>query len=38
MKSLIRLNDLLQSCTSQAEAYRVIGLMAHEFFPGGSGG
>jgi diguanylate cyclase (GGDEF)-like protein/PAS domain S-box-containing protein len=38
MKSLIRLNDLLQSCTSQAEAYQVIGLMAHEFFPGGSGG
>jgi diguanylate cyclase (GGDEF)-like protein/PAS domain S-box-containing protein len=38
MKSLIRLNDLLQSCTTQTEAYQVIGLMAHELFTGDSGG
>ena len=28
MKSLIRLNDLLQSCTTQAEAYQVVGHVA----------
>ncbi len=38
MKSLIRLNDLLQSCTTKAEAYRVVELMANELFPGDSGG
>ena len=38
MKSLIRLNDLLQSCTIQAEAYQVVGLMANELFAGDSGG
>jgi diguanylate cyclase (GGDEF)-like protein/PAS domain S-box-containing protein len=38
MKSLIRLSDLLQSCTSQAEAYQVVGLMANELFAGDSGG
>jgi diguanylate cyclase (GGDEF)-like protein/PAS domain S-box-containing protein len=38
MKSLIRLNDLLQSCTTQAEAYQVVGLMASELFTGDSGG
>jgi diguanylate cyclase (GGDEF)-like protein/PAS domain S-box-containing protein len=38
MKSLIRLNDLLQSCTTQAEAYQVVGLMEHELFAGESGG
>ncbi len=38
MKSLIRLNDLLQSCTTQAEAYQVVGLMANELFAGDSGG
>ena len=38
MKSLIRLNDLLQSCTTLAEAYQVVGVMANELFPGDSGG
>jgi len=38
MKSFIRLNELLQSCTTQAEAYQVIGLMANKPFTGGSGG
>jgi diguanylate cyclase (GGDEF)-like protein/PAS domain S-box-containing protein len=38
MKLLIRLNELLQSCATQAEAYKVVGLMAHEFFAGESGG
>ena len=37
MKSLIRLNDLLQSCTTQAEAYQVIALKASELFAGRSG-
>ena len=37
MKSLIRLNELLQSCTTQAEAYQVIGLVAVELFAGKSG-
>jgi diguanylate cyclase (GGDEF)-like protein/PAS domain S-box-containing protein len=32
MKSLIRLNELLQSCTTQAEAYQVIALKASELF------
>jgi diguanylate cyclase (GGDEF)-like protein/PAS domain S-box-containing protein len=38
MKSLIRLNDLLQSCATQAEAYQVVGLMANDLFTGDSGG
>src|SRR6266576_1769033 len=38
MKSLIRLNDLLQSCTTQAEAYQVVRLMANELFTGKNGG
>jgi len=38
MKSLIRLNDLLQSCTTQAEVYQVVGLMAKELFSGNGGG
>ena len=37
MKSFIRLNELLQSCTTQAEAYQVIGLKASELFAGRSG-
>jgi diguanylate cyclase (GGDEF)-like protein/PAS domain S-box-containing protein len=37
MKSLNRLNDLLQSCTTQAEAHQVIALMANELFAGQSG-
>jgi diguanylate cyclase (GGDEF)-like protein/PAS domain S-box-containing protein len=37
MKSFIRLNDLLQSCTTQAEAYQVIALKASELFAGRSG-
>jgi diguanylate cyclase (GGDEF)-like protein/PAS domain S-box-containing protein len=37
MKSLIRLNDLLQSCTSQVEAYQVVAHVAIELFSGQSG-
>ena len=37
MKSLIGLNELLQSCTSQAEAYQVIAHMAVELFAGQMG-
>jgi len=37
MKSLIRLNDLLQSCTTQAEAYQVIAHVAIELFAEQSG-
>lgn len=37
MKSLIHLNDLLQSCTTQAEAYQVIAHVAVELFAGQSG-
>jgi diguanylate cyclase (GGDEF)-like protein/PAS domain S-box-containing protein len=37
MKSLIRLNELLQSCTSQADAYQVIAVKASELFAGHSG-
>jgi diguanylate cyclase (GGDEF)-like protein/PAS domain S-box-containing protein len=37
MKSLIRLNDLLQSCTTQVEAYKVVGHVAIELFAGQSG-
>jgi len=38
MKSLILLNDLLQSCTTQADAYEVVAMMANKLFAGGSGG
>ena len=37
MKSLIRLNDLLQSCTTLAEAYQVVAHVAIELFAGQSG-
>jgi diguanylate cyclase (GGDEF)-like protein/PAS domain S-box-containing protein len=37
MKSLIRLNDLLQSCTTQAEAYQVVAHVAIELFAGQNG-
>ena len=37
MKSLIRLNDLLQSCTTQAEAYQVVAHVAVELFAEQSG-
>ena len=37
MKSLIRLNELLQSCTTQAEAYQVVAHVAVELFAGQSG-
>jgi len=37
MKLLIRLNDLLQSCTTQAEAYQVIAHVAVELFAGQMG-
>ena len=37
MKSLIHLNDLLQSCTTQSEAFQVVALMALELFAGESG-
>jgi diguanylate cyclase (GGDEF)-like protein/PAS domain S-box-containing protein len=36
-QSLIRMTDLLQICTTQAEAYQVVGLMASEFYPGQGG-
>ena len=37
MQLLNRMNDLLQSCMTQAEAYQVITLSAGELFPGYSG-
>ena len=37
MQSLNRMHDLLQSCTTQEEAYEVIGLMAGELFAGQNG-
>jgi diguanylate cyclase (GGDEF)-like protein/PAS domain S-box-containing protein len=37
MEVLNRINDLLQSCMTQAEAYRVISLTAGDLFPGHSG-
>ena len=37
MQLLNRMNDLLQSCVTQAEAYRVIGLSVGALFPGDSG-
>jgi len=37
MQLLNRMNDLLQSCITQGEAYQVISLVAGELFPGQSG-
>ena len=37
MKALIHLNDLLQSCTTQVEAYKVVARVAVELFAGQSG-
>ena len=37
MQLLNRMNDLLQSCTTQAEAYQVMALMASELFAGQNG-
>jgi diguanylate cyclase (GGDEF)-like protein/PAS domain S-box-containing protein len=37
LQLLIRLNEMLQSCTIQAEAYQVIGLVAVNLFAGESG-
>jgi len=37
MQVLNRMNDLLQSCTTQAEAYQVIALIASELFAGQNG-
>ena len=38
MQLLNRMNDLLQSCATQTEAYQVIALLAGELFAGTSGG
>jgi diguanylate cyclase (GGDEF)-like protein/PAS domain S-box-containing protein len=37
MKSLNRMNDLLQTCTTQEEAYHVVGVMMSELFAGRNG-
>ena len=37
MRLLNRMNDLLQTCTTQEEAYKVVALMAVELFPGQGG-
>ena len=37
MQSLISMDDLLQSCTSQEDAYKVIGFAAGELFDGQTG-
>jgi diguanylate cyclase (GGDEF)-like protein/PAS domain S-box-containing protein len=37
MQLLNRMNDLLQACTTQAEAYQVVSLVAGELFAGQSG-
>ncbi|MBI5934120.1 MAG: diguanylate cyclase [Chloroflexi bacterium] len=37
IQSLNRLNDLLQSCKTQAEAYQVISLIAEDIFTGHNG-
>jgi diguanylate cyclase (GGDEF)-like protein/PAS domain S-box-containing protein len=37
MKLLIRMDDLLQSCTSVADAYKVIAIMARDLFKGQNG-
>jgi diguanylate cyclase (GGDEF)-like protein/PAS domain S-box-containing protein len=38
LRTLNHMNDLLQSCTTQEEAYQVIGLTARELFSGHAGG
>jgi diguanylate cyclase (GGDEF)-like protein/PAS domain S-box-containing protein len=37
MQLLNHMNDLLQSCVTQAEAYQVISIVAGELFPGQNG-
>lgn len=37
MQALISMDDLLQSCTAQDEAYKVVGLAAGELFDGQAG-
>ena len=37
MQLLTRMNDLLQTCNTQEEAYRVISLLGGELFPGQNG-
>ena len=37
MQALISMDDLLQSCTAQDEAYKVVGLAAGELFAGQTG-
>jgi diguanylate cyclase (GGDEF)-like protein/PAS domain S-box-containing protein len=37
MQVLNRMTDLLQTCSTQEEVYRVVGLMADELFPGMDG-
>ena len=37
MQLIGRMNDMLQSCTSQDEAYKVIGLIMGDLFPGYNG-
>lgn len=37
MQMLNRMTDLLQTCSTQEEVYRVVGLMADELFPGMDG-
>jgi diguanylate cyclase (GGDEF)-like protein/PAS domain S-box-containing protein len=37
MQSLISMDDLLQSCTTQEEAYKVVALVAGELFDGQTG-
>jgi diguanylate cyclase (GGDEF)-like protein/PAS domain S-box-containing protein len=38
MQLLNRMNDLLQSCNTQEEAYKVIALLGRDLFPGQNGG
>ncbi len=38
MNLLIRMNDLLQSCTNVTEAYQVIAIIARDLFSGQNGG
>lgn len=37
MQVLNRMTDLLQTCSTQEEVYKVVGLMADELFPGMNG-
>src|SRR3990172_5704864 len=37
MRLLNRMNDLLQTCTTQEEAYQVVGMMMSELFAGQNG-